>query len=83
MRVRRRRRHATARCAMQKSVLHQVRFVHIFDRRRFFTHRGRDGVEPDRTAAELTNNRRENLAVNRVQTGMINFHRRQRQIGNL
>src|SRR5690606_20636876 len=63
---RRRRRHPSAGGALQKSDLDQVRLVHVFDRPAFFADGGGDRVEPDRSAAEMPDDRRQQLVVDGI-----------------
>ena len=58
---------------MQKPLLQQIRLVHLFERALFFADRGRDGLDPDRAAVELFDDRFQQQDVHAVEAGGIDL----------
>ena len=59
--------------AVQKALLHQERFVHVFDGIDGFTDGGGNGVEADGTAAEFIDDDLQDPAVRPVEAARIDF----------
>src|SRR5262245_62167337 len=65
---------ASARRAVQKADLNQVRLVNFFDRLFLLADRRRDCADADRAAIELFNDRRQQFAVDFVQAVAVDLH---------
>src|SRR5262249_16757089 len=65
---------APARSAIQKSYLDQVWFVNFFDRLFFLAVGGRDSADAYRTAVEFFDDRRQQFAVDFIQTVTVDLH---------
>src|ERR1700688_1535365 len=68
-----------SRGARQEPDLDQVGLVHILDRLRFLREGGGNGVEPNRPALELEDQRLQKLAVERLQAQLVDLEHAQRQ----
>src|SRR5437773_8090522 len=69
---------AAARRPLEIALLHQVRLVDVLDRLGVLAQRRRERFEPDRTAGELVHDRREEHAVDGVETLVIDLERGER-----
>src|SRR5262249_39695094 len=69
--VRERRRHATLRRPLEKSLLDQERLVDVLDRVPPLAHRRGERVDPDRPAAELVDDREEERAGPLVESRLV------------
>src|SRR4051812_37130798 len=78
MPVRLRRRDASARRALEKSVLYQERLVTFLERARVFSYCGCDRGHTNRTALELLDDRLENSRVHIVEPELIDLEQLQR-----
>src|SRR5215471_5730573 len=76
-------RHSTARRAIQKADLEQVRLIDLFYRILFLTDRRRQSSETDWTAVKLSNNRHKELAVHFIKAKRIYFHAVERLGGHI
>src|SRR5918997_2941866 len=72
--VSRTRRHPTARRAIEEADLDQVRLDDFLDTFALLADRCGNRADADRPTVELFDNRRQNLAVNFVQSELVNFH---------
>src|SRR5687767_10428763 len=79
--VRLRRRHAAPRRALEEPGLDQVRLVEVLERSPVLAERSRDGVDPDGTAAELLDDRREDPPVELVEPVLVDLQARERRAG--
>src|SRR5215469_809715 len=66
-------RHASAGRPVQKAVLDQKRLVDVFDGVLLFADRGGDAPDADGTAAELVDDRTQQLAVDLVESVLVDF----------
>src|SRR5215467_14226489 len=67
------RRHASARRPVQKAVLNQERLVDVFDGVLLFADRGGNAADADGTAAELVDDRPQQLPVDFVEPVLVDF----------
>ncbi|CAM2144510.1 hypothetical protein PT2222_160067 [Paraburkholderia tropica] len=75
--------HASARRALQKALLDQIRLKHVLDRVALLADRGGEVVHAHRAAVELVENRFEQLAVHQVEAHGIDVEHAQRGVGDL
>ena len=68
--------------AVQKTDLHQVRFVNILDGDRLLTHRCGKRIQSHRSSAEGLDNRLQHPPVNGVQAQLVHLQRPQRIVGD-
>src|ERR1700689_714108 len=80
MLVGRRRRGPTARGALDQSLLQQIWLIHILDRVLPPPHRDRQRGQPDRPAGELRADRVQDLAVQAVQSTLVDLQHLQRGV---
>src|SRR5688500_13042872 len=78
--VSQRSREASAKCAIQKSDLDQVRIDDLFDRVLLFLYRSRDGDRDDWSATKFLYERQQQFERHLVETVIIDFHPVQRVI---
>ena len=69
---------ASARRALDQTLLEQIRLVDVLDRVLLLSHRDGERRETDRTAAELLADRPQDLAVEPVQPGAVDLERVER-----
>lgn len=67
----------------EEADLHEIRLADIFDGRALFADSGRNGVDPDRTAIELINDRLQDLIIQIIKSDLIDMKRSQRLCGNI
>ena len=73
---------APTRRAGQKAQLHQVWFIYIFQRHRFFTDGGCQRIQAYRAAAVIFDNGTQHTTVHRIQAQIIDLQSLQRLVGN-
>ena len=74
--------YASARCTLQKALLNQIWFNHIFYGIGRFANRSSHVFQTDRTAAELVQNRLKEFPVHHIQTLTVHIQHTQSRIGN-
>ena len=74
---------APARRPLQEAELEQVRLVDVLDRVRLLAERHRERREPDRAAAELLDDRAQQLAVEPLEAGLVDLEQLERLLGDL
>ena len=72
------RRHPTPRRPKQKTAMNQVGFDDILERPLILANRGREGLEPDRTASELLDQGREHGSVKTVEALLVDVESAER-----
>src|SRR5687767_5671581 len=70
--------HPAPRCALEVTLLEQVRLVDVLDRLRVLADRGSKCFEADRTTVELVRYRPEEAAVAVIEAGVVHLERRER-----
>ncbi len=73
---------ASPRGAGEVALHQEVRLVDVFESVGPLAHRGGDGLEPHRPAAELVDQRAEDAAVHRVEAGLVHLEPLQRAVGD-
>src|SRR5688572_27869681 len=81
MPVRERRRDASPRGPLQEAGLDQVRLVEVLERSTVLADRRGDRADPDRAAAELLDDRREDPSVELVEAVLVHFEALERLAG--
>src|SRR5688572_20880030 len=76
-------RRAAARRSIEESDLNEIRLDHLLDRVFVFVDRRRDGPEPDRSAAELLDDRQQELRVGLVETERVDLESIEGLVGDL
>ena len=71
MRIRSWRRNATARRALNKPLLDQIRLIDVFERLRIFTRRRRQRIRPDGSAVEFLDYRPQYPMIHPIETERI------------
>src|SRR5213594_3070681 len=71
-------RHTAAGGALEVALLQQVWLVHVLDRLGVLADRGGEGLQTDRTSAELVGDRAQQAAVALVESGVVHLERGER-----
>src|SRR6218665_261608 len=74
---------ASARCALQETLLYQIGLDHVFDGAGFFANAGGDVVQPDGAAVEAVDHGFEQFAVHHVQALGVYVEHGQGALGNV
>src|SRR5262245_63784487 len=71
---------ASASGALEEPFLDEERLVHVLERRGLFTHHYRQGVETDRTALVLGDQRVEETSIHFVEAALVHAEQSQRLV---
>ena len=74
---------ASAWGTLQKTLLNQKGFNHVFNRLPLLADASRNIVQPDRSSVEAVNHGLQQLSVHHIKALGIDVEHRQRQVGNL
>src|SRR5688572_15754357 len=78
-----RRDHPTTRRPLEEAELEEVRLVHVLDRVGLLPERHGERGQPNRTAAELPENRVQQIAIRALEPDLVDLEKRERLPGDI